>query len=511
MRLLITGGNGPLARALIHALSDEATFRTADVRFTEPLPEGVEAREGDLRDPAFAAEAVTGADAVLHLAPLAPPEGDDLTRLDHATRGTYELMRAVQSAGIEPMAVGSTLRLFDRLPLNWKLNTGWKPRPTPRIEHLGPWMAELSVRECARAMPVQATALRFGDMREESGEDVSAGIRRTMRLEDAVSAVRKALGFDAKERRRERNWRIVHVTDEGTAGTSSAADDAGEGGRSSSWRERLAPPEPIPFRSIRKVVLFGAGGPLGAVTAKELASSYTLRLTDLRPLEEIEREGNPQSPGAPLPEPLGAPHELRTVDVTDPDAVMAACEGMDAILNCTVLREHPVEAHRVNTLGAYNIARAAVHHRIRRVVQTGPQQVTVGGSIGYESDYDVASDAPPRPGVNLYAHTKYLGQEILRVFAEYHDLEAPTLLFTMFVNPEESDPRYLHPFTISWEDAARALRRALEVPILPSPYEVLNLLTDLPHGGFDNRKAKEILGWEPRDGLERFWMTEDRS
>ena len=49
------------------------------------------------------------------------------------------------------------------------------------------------------------------------------------------------------------------------------------------------------------LVLFGAGGPLAAVTAQQLAPAYRLRLTDLRPLATIAAEGKPQSKGAPLP------------------------------------------------------------------------------------------------------------------------------------------------------------------------------------------------------------------
>src|SRR5438067_9892018 len=49
----------------------------------------------------------------------------------------------------------------------------------------------------------------------------------------------------------------------------------------------LAPRSPPRFataaRPIRKVVIFGAGGPLAAATVPLLRDSYTLRLTDVRP------------------------------------------------------------------------------------------------------------------------------------------------------------------------------------------------------------------------------------
>ena len=76
---------------------------------------------------------------------------------------------------------------------------------------------------------------------------------------------------------------------------------------------------------------------------------------------------------------------MREVDVTDFDQVLAATRGMDAVINMTVMRHDPVEAFRVNTLGAYNVIRAAVECGIRRVVQTGPQQVTNTMPGGYWS------------------------------------------------------------------------------------------------------------------------------
>ena len=50
-----------------------------------------------------------------------------------------------------------------------------------------------------------------------------------------------------------------------------------------------------------KVAIFGAGGPVGVVAARALQDRYTLRVTDVRPLSQIT---TPQSPGAPLPQPL---------------------------------------------------------------------------------------------------------------------------------------------------------------------------------------------------------------
>src|SRR5437870_8713119 len=105
---------------------------------------------------------------------------------------------------------------------------------------------------------------------------------------------------------------------------------------------------------------------------------------------------------------------------------------MEDVVNVSVVRHDLGEAFRVNTLGAYNVVRAALACGVRRIVQTGPQQMTDTMPGGYWSDFDLASSVPPRPGIHAYFHTKFLGQELMRVFAQEHELEIPTLLFGPF-------------------------------------------------------------------------------
>jgi nucleoside-diphosphate-sugar epimerase len=529
----ITGGEQPLARSLAAALAGGGRIRL--VAGLAAVAEGVETLAGDLRDPEFAARALEGSQALVHLAPL----GDSpLEALDRATRGTFVTMEAAAEAGVERVVLGSILALFDQAPASWRISEWWKPRPDASVGKLAPWLAELSTRELARdVLKAPVICLRLGAVSE--APPAGPTLLNWLHPEDAVAALVRALEFDPGRS----GWHVYHVTSGGPRLAAAARAPFEFAPRQSVEREalsvegeesversalsvdertpdlnaqRLTPN--APQRSTlnaqrsprpRKVVLFGAGGPLAAATARIMAPDYQLRLTDLQPIDEIHRAGKRQSPTAPLPEPLPPPHEMRVVDVTDPDEVNAACEAMEAIINCTVMRYDPVQAFRVNTLGAYNIARAAVKHGIRRVVQTGPQLATLSERAGYWSDYDVPGDAPPRPANHLYGHTKYLGQEILRVFAEYHGLEVPVLLFCMFVNPEEDQRDGVHPFSVSWNDAAYAIRRAVEVPWAAASYQVMNVLADLPHGLFSNQRARDLLGWAPQDTLERFWRMDD--
>ena len=238
-----------------------------------------------------------------------------------------------------------------------------------------------------------------------------------------------------------------------------------------------------------KVLILGANGQLGPYVVKALEGKHTLRLTDINDFDDT-------------------PHEYIKVDVSDIDAVADVAEGMDAIINLSVLRWDPRLAFDVNAMGSYNAMSAAVKHGIRRVINTGPHYTFAG--LPFERfDYGLGPDIPPQPGTNLYGLTKSLGQEMCRIFTLEHDIYVLMLLFYNFKSPEgDSDVgQDLTPFNVSWTDAGEAFGPALEVDLetLPSRCEAFNIFTDLPHGKFSNEKAKRILGWQPTDNLEKYW------
>ena len=243
-----------------------------------------------------------------------------------------------------------------------------------------------------------------------------------------------------------------------------------------------------------KILILGGNGMLGPSVIENLGSRHELRITDINDLE--------------------TDHEYRQVDVSNLDQVIAAAEGMDAIINLSVLRPHRQIAFDVNTRGNYNMAIAAKTHGIRRLINTGPHFQLAGPNYE-EFNFEINPDAPPQPGTRLYAITKALGQEILKVFAEQEDIYVQTLLFYNFYEAETLMHPFggtrigtdLVPFSVSWTDAAQAIRLAVEIPFgrLPSRCETYYVFTDLPHQKFDNTKARTQLGWQPRHFLEGVW------
>ncbi len=246
-----------------------------------------------------------------------------------------------------------------------------------------------------------------------------------------------------------------------------------------------------------KVLILGANGYLGPHVVKALEEEHELLITDIKP------------PSSPPASPTR--HEFRRVDITKLDQVARAAEGRDAILNLAVLRSHRKIAFDVNTLGCYNVMLAAVKYGIRRVINTGPH-FTVAGPAYEAFDFALHPSAPPQSGTNLYAHSKSLGQEVCRVFTEHHDIWVQDYLFYNFrFAAQLKRGAGGVPFIVSWADAGEVFRLGVKVPPdrLPSKCEVFFILGDMPHGKFLNDKAKEVLGFQPKDDLSTLWRRPD--
>ena len=119
---------------------------------------------------------------------------------------------------------------------------------------------------------------------------------RWLHVDDAVQAVERAVAFTPSEEEPATGWWVYHIPAAGprTRVPLGAADETRLGYAPqhdfrawwpADWQHPPAAPElpAVLSRPIRKVVVFGAGGPLAAAAAPLLAETHTVRLTDPAP------------------------------------------------------------------------------------------------------------------------------------------------------------------------------------------------------------------------------------
>ena len=107
------------------------------------------------------------------------------------------------------------------------------------------------------------------------------------------------------------------------------------------------------------------------------------------------------------------------LDVTDPQACLAALAGFDVVVNCaawTAVDDAETSegtAFAVNAVGAANLAAAATHHRARLV------QISTDYVFDGHATEPYLEDAPLAP-VSAYGRTKAAGEWAVRAAGQNH-------------------------------------------------------------------------------------------
>ena len=240
-------------------------------------------------------------------------------------------------------------------------------------------------------------------------------------------------------------------------------------------------------------------------------------------------------------------HEL---DVRSTDELVKVLEGADAVYHTAALPrvpfsiEQPVETSDVNIVGTVSVLSAAAKAHVRRVVYSSS-----GSSYGMQETLPLVETMPANP-VNPYGLQKYVGELFCHIWPEIYGVQTVSLRYFNVYGPrlDPSGPYALavgafllakkdgRPLTIFGDgtitrdythvrDVARANLLAAESQSVGSG-EIINIgagrnvtiqfLAELVGGEItygpprveahdsraDNRKAKELLRWEPTIQLE---------
>ncbi|NKB66752.1 MAG: NAD-dependent epimerase/dehydratase family protein [Candidatus Latescibacteria bacterium] len=228
------------------------------------------------------------------------------------------------------------------------------------------------------------------------------------------------------------------------------------------------------------VLITGAAGLFGGILRNHWGDRYRLRLTDIRPLNNL----------APHEEFIGA-------DITQLDALIPLCQGVDTVVH---LAADPDPHDRFyqsllqrNIVGAYNIFTAAQQAGCRRLVFAS----SIDAVRGWWERGEIAWDAPVYP-TNIYGASKCWGEALGRVYAE----AGLSCICVRLCNPHfdqsgDWDPEQLTS-GISPRDAAHLFARCIDVEEIN--FALVNGISRHRRGRLDWKIAHQVLGYEPQDG-----------
>lgn len=229
-----------------------------------------------------------------------------------------------------------------------------------------------------------------------------------------------------------------------------------------------------------RILITGAAGRLGSrlrAGLKPLAT--TLRLSDRGEFGAL------------------APHEEAAIcDLSDGDAVLRACESVDAIVHFggAALEAPREEVLASNIRGSYNIFEAARKQSVRRIVYASSVH-----AIGYhELETHIDANSPHRPD-SLYGLSKCFVEDLGRFYWDKFGLESAHLrIFSSY--PEPAERRMLWSW-LSFDDCVRLVTSALTAPRVG--HTIAFGMSDNKLKPVDNRFASH-LSFYPQDSAEPF-------
>jgi uronate dehydrogenase len=234
---------------------------------------------------------------------------------------------------------------------------------------------------------------------------------------------------------------------------------------------------------LNRILLTGAGGKVALSVRTAIGElCHELRLTDIVAIE-----------------PTAPNQTVMHADLTDPLAVPALVEGVDAIVH---FAGYPREASwpvliEANILTTTLLWEAAAAAGVRRIVYASSNH-----AVGYHSrDRHLDASAPPRPD-GRYGVSKVLMETVAGLYADKVGLSAVGLRIG-YCGPAPRDARdlshWLHP-----EDLAQLVEIGLQAEGVH--HEILYGVSDNSASWYDMSRAR-ALGYRPRHSADAYAAT----
>ncbi len=232
------------------------------------------------------------------------------------------------------------------------------------------------------------------------------------------------------------------------------------------------------------VLMVGGSGYVGSLVLPALARAHTVKVFDLKPPEN--------SPAGVL---------FHSGSVCDPDALLAAAEGMDTLLYMAMasvdwkLPTFTADSFDINTKGVYLALQAAHKASITHAVYTSSMSVYDGDLYRrYFPDEEITPDSR-----HVYGFTKLLGEECCRVACREWSMSVNALRLCL-PRPMETwlDEVVLGKPTImtAAEDVASALLATINYR--GNGFQPFMISGDYEQKLMNMGRAKRMLGWSPQ-------------
>jgi uronate dehydrogenase len=236
---------------------------------------------------------------------------------------------------------------------------------------------------------------------------------------------------------------------------------------------------------VKRLLITGAAGSIGAVMRNGLRGQYHLRLTDRVPVTD-----------------LSGGECFVQGDVTDLVAMERIVDGVDAILHLAGFPSPAAswdDCFRVNMGGTYCLFEAAKRRGVRRVVFASSNHVT--GAYEREGSY-TRPDMPVRPD-SLYGVSKAFGEDLGQYYVDQFGLQVVCLRLgscrpdSAVVN--RASDRILATW-LSHRDAVQLVRCSLDADVDFGIYYGISANTG---AYWDITNARSALGYVPEDDASR--------
>lgn len=228
---------------------------------------------------------------------------------------------------------------------------------------------------------------------------------------------------------------------------------------------------------MKRILITGAAGQLGAFLREGLAGKYRLRLLDVAAIDD-----------------LGPGEESVTADITDLESMAGAMEGVDAVVHLAAVSVEDAWEQILpnNIVGCYNVFEAARRHGVKRIVFASSNH-----AIGFYRRGRRIDSSVPKRADSRYGLSKAFGEDLGSLYADKHGIGVMAIRIGSCLERPPNE-RMLSTW-ISYRDMVQLTRVGLETPDLH--FAVVYGVSNNRRGWWDNSVAFE-LGYRPQDDSE---------